>query len=155
MKLYCLFAIFRGAMNVLIVALLSLLPLLNAQTRVDEAQLRITGPAVVFFGPSQADRDSIARGEGLEIDDILDDFNYTTGKVAVYLSSQRIPVHFTTDPRVLITLQGSRSRTFERRTIPDIVGMILTDGTAEPRVLPGIQTDRELIAEIDTFFHLQ
>jgi hypothetical protein len=125
---------------------------LSAQTA--DAPLRVHGPCVVFFGPSRAERDSIARGEGLEIDDIMDDFNLNAGKVAVFLRRAAIPSEFT-ESRIVIVMTGAvTSRTFDRSSIEDPVGMILTDGLHEPRVVPGRGTDRDLLLQISEYFHL-
>ena len=124
---------------------------LSAQTA--DTPLRVNGPRVVFFTPSRAERDSIARNEGLEIDDVLDDFNYYAGKTAVFLSRAAIPSEFT-ESRILIVKTGPATfRTFDRRSIEDPVGMILTDGVHEPRVVPGRGTDRDFIVQINEYFH--
>ncbi len=124
----------------------------SAQTA--DAPLRVHGPRVVFFGPSRAERDSIARSEGLEIDDVMDDFNYSAGKAAVFLSRAAIATEFT-ESRIIIVMTGAATaRTFDRRSIEDPVGMILTDGVHEPRVVPGRGTERDLIVQISEYFHL-
>ena len=126
----------------------------SASGQTADAPLRVHGTCVVFFGPSRAERDSIARGEGLEIDDVVDDFNYYAGKAAVFLSRAGIPAEFT-ESRIVIVMTGAlTSRTFDRRSIEDPVGMILTDGVHEPRVVPGAGTDRDLIVQISEYFHL-
>ncbi len=116
--------------------------------------MRVSGVRVVFFGPSRAERDSIARDEGLEIDDLLDDFNYNAGKAAVFLNRAGIPSEFTESRLVIVNKGGGQFRTFDRKSIPDPVGMILTDGFHEPRVVPGRGTDRDLLIEIRDYFHL-
>jgi hypothetical protein len=119
-----------------------------------DAPLRVRGPCVVFFGPSRAERDSIARSEGLEIDDVVDDFNYYAGKTAVFLSRAAIPAEFTESRTVVVMTGAATSRTIDRRTIEDPVGMILTDGVHEPRIVPGGGTDRDLMVQISEYFHL-
>jgi hypothetical protein len=124
----------------------------SAQTA--DAPLRVNGPRVVFFTPSRAERDSIARSEGLEIDDVMDDFNYYAGKTAVFLNRARIPAEFTESRTVIVKIGAATFRTFDRKSIQDPVGMILTDGFHEPRVVPGRGTDRDLILQISEYFHL-
>jgi hypothetical protein len=125
-----------------------------APAQTADSPLRVHGPCVVFFGPSRAERDSIARSEGLEIDDVMDDFNYYAGKAAVFLSRAAIPAEFT-ESRIVIVMTGpATSRTIDLKTIPDPLGMILTDGFHEPRVVPGRGTDRDLILQINEYFHL-
>jgi hypothetical protein len=121
----------------------------------EQTPLQVSGARVVFFGPTRPERDSIAAMDGLEVDDVLDDFNYYTGKVAVYLSGQKIPFEFTTSTIILVRVDKSKFRTFDRKEVPELVGMILTDGIQEPRLVRGAGTERDLIAEIVEFFHLR
>lgn len=114
-----------------------------------------SGASVIFFSPPRAERDSIAQAEGLEIDDILDDFQYASGKAAVYLGTHRIPVAFTSDARIVVKLRNGRMHTFDRRTVSGLVGMILTDGLQEPRLVAGVAPYGEVVSQIDAFFHLK
>jgi len=126
-----------------------------APAQVPDATLRVNGPRVVFFSPSRAERDSIARSEGLEIDDVMDDFNYYAGKTSVFLSHRGIPAEFSEARTFIVKVGTATFRTFDRRSIPDPVGMILADGVHEPRVVPGRGTDRDLILEIQEYFRLK
>jgi hypothetical protein len=121
----------------------------------EQPPLQVSGPKVVFFGPTRPERDSIAAMDGLEVDDVLDDFNYYTGKVAVYLSGQKIPFEFTTSTIILVRVDKGKFRTFDRKEVHELVGMILTDGIQEPQLVRGAGTERDLIAEIVEFFHLR
>ena len=125
-----------------------------AAAQASDAPLRVSGVRVVFFGPARAERDSLAQAEGFEIDDLLDDFNLYAGKTAVFLSRTGIPSEFTESRTVIVKVGTATFRTLDRRSIPDPVGMILTDGFHEPRVVPGRGTDRDLILEIREYFHL-
>ena len=125
-----------------------------AVTQTPDAPLRVNGLRAVFFAPSRAERDSIARGEGLEIDDVMDDFNFYAGKAVVFLNHAGIPAEFTDSRIVIVKIGTAGFRTFDRRSMPDPVGMILTDGVHEPRVIPGQGTDRDLILQIREYFHL-
>jgi hypothetical protein len=119
------------------------------------APLQVSGVHVVFFGPARAERDSIARMEGLEIDDIIDDFNLSAGKTAVFLNHAGIPSEFTESRFIIVKVGQATFRTFDRWSIQDPVGMILTDGVREPRVVPGRGTDRDLLIEIREYYHLE
>jgi len=143
----------RNALTRSLVLLLSIPPF-SASAQVAAGPLIVHGPRVVFFGPSRAERDSIARDEGLEIDDLMDDFNYYAGKAAVFLSRSGIPSEFSDNRTVILKVGASVVRTFDRKSIQDPVGMILTDGVHEPRVVPGAGTDRDLILQIQEYFHL-
>jgi hypothetical protein len=144
----------RGIRSLQVLALLLIFGASFAAAQAAEAPLRVSGVRVVFFGPARAERDSLAGSEGLEIDDLLDDFNLYAGKTAVFLGRTGIPSEFTESRIVIVKVGAATYRTFDRRSIPDPVGMILTDGFHEPRVVPGRGTDRDLILEIREYFHL-
>jgi len=117
--------------------------------------LQVTGTGVVFFGPTQAERDSIIRTEGLEAAQVFDDYDYVAGKSASYLKGLGIVVEFTTSPAVLVKIGDQGIRVYERKKLADYVGVILTDGLQEPRLLLGVATDEELVAEFKDFFQLK
>jgi hypothetical protein len=114
----------------------------------------VNGVHVVFFGPSRAEHDSIAASEGLEIDDVLDDFNLYAGKVAVFLRRTGISAESTESRLIIVKIGASTYRTIDRRSLEDPVGMILSDGVHEPRIVPGRGTDRDLILQIREYYHL-
>ena len=117
--------------------------------------LVMSGPCVVFFSPSRAERDSIAAGEGPEIDDLLDDFNLSAGKTAVFLSRYRIRTEFTEARPVIYKNAGGAPRVFERRSVPDPVGLIMSDGVNAPRFIPGRGTERDFILAATEYFHIR
>jgi len=117
--------------------------------------LTVSGPCVVFFSPTRAERDSIANSEGLEIDDLLDDFNLSAGKTAVYLSRFGLRTEFTEARTVIVRIAGGSARTFDRRSIPDPVGLLLVDGVNAPRLVPGRGTERDFILAVNEYFRLQ
>ena len=120
-----------------------------------ENPLVVTGAKVIFFAPMKAEVDSIVANEGLEITDVLDDYDFATGKVAYYLTSLKIPCAFTDRQVILFKLSHNRVRRFDRRLIADPMGMILTDGEQEPRLIAGPREEPQLISEINTFFHIE
>ena len=146
----------RHAWRAAVTALLIVAPGVSsrAPAQIAPTPLQVSGVRVVFFGPAREERDSIAQNEGLEIDDIIDDFNLSAGKTAVFLSRTGIPSEFTESRFIVVKVGQATFRTFDRRSIPDPVGMILTDGVHEPRVVPGRGTDRDLLIEIREYYHL-
>lgn len=136
--------------------ILTFLPLVLLQIvpqRADRSELQVTGPKVVFFGPTRAERDSIIRAEGVEVGAIFDDFDYYTAKANTYLKNRGVPTEFSTQTVIMVKIGDRGLRKIDRKTIPDFLGVILTDGVQEPRLLQGIATDEELIGEINEFFH--
>ncbi len=139
-------------------AILALLPLIVPQVIVQRSgpsELLVTGPKVVFFGPTRAERDSIIRTEGIVAGATFDDFDYYTGKANAYLKGRRIPAEFSTHSVIILKIGDRGIRKIERKTIPDYIGVILTDGVQEPRLIQGIATDEELIGEINDFFQFK
>lgn len=140
------------------IVLLGLLPIVFVQTgSAQEAkpQETIAGSAVIFFGPTKEEGDSLVQLSGLDLADVFDDFDLAAGKSAVYAGRREIPVHFTTSPAVFVKLSTGKIRRFDRRMVPEHVGMILTDGFQEPRILAGITDERRLTVEINEFFNIK
>jgi len=122
---------------------------------VPDQPLVVSGPCVVFFSPTRAERDSIAAADGLEIDDLLDDFNLSAGKTAVFLSRYRIRTEFTEARTIIFRNAGGAARTFVRSSVPDPVGLILSDGVNAPRFIPGRGTERDFIIAASEYFRLR
>jgi len=135
--------------------LLTLILLQTTQMQTGQSELQVTGTKVLFFGPTQAERDSVIRTEGIEAGAAFDDFDYYTAKATAYLKGRRIPAEFTTRTSILVRIGEHGIRKIDRKKIPDFIGVILTDGVQEPRLIQGIATDEELIGEINDFFRLK
>ncbi len=116
--------------------------------------VELKGPVVLFYGPTREERDSLAAAEGLEIDDVLDDFNLSSGQTAVYLSSKSIPYRSSMSRVFVVHLKNAGTRRIERLNIPGPVGLLLSDGLQRVSVVPGEQTSREMISQINEFFGL-
>jgi hypothetical protein len=119
------------------------------------SQLVVNGVRVVFFGPTPSERDSIIRVEGLAAAQLFDDFDYYGGKASAFLRTRGIDVQQTTAGMISVGLGDNKVRKIDRRSTPDAMGVILTDGKQEPRLMPGEFTDEELIAECKDFFRLK
>lgn len=140
------------------VVVLAFLATVSAQTTFGQeakSQGPIAGPAVIFFGPTKAEGDSLVQLSGLELADVFDEFDLAAGKAAVYAKNRGLQVQFTTSPITLLKLPNKKIRAVDRRTIPEYVGMILTDGVQEPRIVPGIADERRLFVEINEFFNIK
>lgn len=113
------------------------------------------GPRVIFYSPTMAERDSIIRIEGPDIAQLLDDFDYYTGRVSSFLRQHLIRVEFSSDSLIAARAREARIRLFERAKLGDIFGAILTDGVQEPRVFPGLVNEDEFVAEVRNFYRLK
>ena len=65
-----------------------------------------------------------------------------------------IGVEFTESRVILVKLSRNRVRRIDRNHLTDPVGMVLTDGEQEPRLIAGPRDDAQLISEINSFFHI-
>ena len=131
---------------------LPLAPFCHAQE--ERSPIVVTGPIVVFFGPTKSEGDSITQSEGLDIANMLDDFDLASGRTSVYLSRKKIPYRFTTSPTMYVKLSSGKVRRFDRKAIPDLVGMILSDGQQEPRLVSGSAGEQALVSQINDFFRI-
>lgn len=118
-------------------------------------EITVSGRAVVFVAPADAERDSLVRADGLEMARLLDDFDYYAGRASTFLRQRRIRVESTTSPSVVVRLGDGRQRRLERRLLDDVFCVVLTDSLQEPRLITGVLSDEELIAEFKDFFRLK
>jgi hypothetical protein len=106
--------------------------------------LYVSGKAVVFFGPSQADA----------IDEALYDFYHYRLKVLPYLKANTIKEFSTAKLKIQIRLNATENIIFHRETFDDVVGLIMTDGQQQPSIFLGPATDAELISMFEAYFGL-
>ncbi len=132
---------------------LLLLPFVG-RAQQEASSLVVQGPMVVFFEPTKAEGDSITQSEGLDNAAMLDDYELASGKTAVYLSRKKIPYQYTTSQTIYVKLSNGKVRRFDRKAIPDLVGMILSDGVKEPRLVSGSAAEQALIFQINDFFRI-
>jgi hypothetical protein len=135
--------------------LLALSLILPLQAGPIRPSLPPAGPRVIFYSPTMAERDSIIRIEGPDIAQLLDDFDYYTGRASSYLRQNIIRAEFTSDPLISVRGREARIRILERVKLEDFFGAILTDGLQEPRVLPGVVAEDEFVAEVRNFYRLK
>jgi hypothetical protein len=143
-------------MNVLL--LIALFPFAATQLTKSPANppaLVVTGARVIFFGPTQTERDSIIHVEGIDAGQVFDDFDYYSGKVGSYLKRRGVGVIITTSPVIVVQFGDKLVRAIERKKLQDFVGIILTDGVQEPRLYLGVSSDEELVSECAQFFKLK
>jgi len=99
-----------------------------------------SGRIVVFFYPSQAEYDSLARDENSGIDEVLGDFQFYAGQVQSFLKDHQIASTMT-EADVIEIEWSKKTFRFERCIGEHIVGMILSDGVHLPKVVFGVDTD--------------
>jgi hypothetical protein len=121
----------------------------------DNDTLYITGKAVVFFGPSQAEYMSMTHEQKDAIDEDLYDFYHYRGKVQKYLELNEIQDFDTARSKIQIQLAGDDRITYHRKSLDHIVGIIMTDPQQQPKVILGVYKNSELISVFEEYFGLE
>ncbi len=116
--------------------------------------VEVKGKAVVFFGPTEQEYNSLSENERNEWSEVLSDFYHYRDKTIPYLESHKIKLVITAMSKITIQV-GSNTRTYTRKKFKHIVGYILTDGTNEPKVVEGVGTDIDLINDFSHYFKIK
>ncbi len=125
------------------------------QTETFEDTLDVSGKAVVFFGPSQAEYVSMSDSEKDKIDETLYDFYHYRRKVLAFLELNNIREFSTGHLKIRIQLEGNESIIYYRRGFGQVVGVIMTDGHYQPEIFLGAATDSSLVSMFKEFFDLE
>jgi hypothetical protein len=129
-------------------------PVSAGQGEVNKDTLHVSGKAVVFFGPSQAEYVAMTDQEKDKIDEALYDFYHYRNKVLSYLESNNIQEFSTVRHKIEIQIAGIESIIYVREAFEHVVGLIMTDGEQEPKVFLGAATDLDLISMFEEYFYL-
>ena len=105
--------------------------------------------AVYFFGPSNAELDTLNENYL----DAIDDFNYYTNGVVPFIEQNNIQIEYLSDRNIVIKYGIDSSITVNRDSIN--FGTILYDGENKPKILKYVLTDDELKEEIKAYFKLK
>jgi len=116
--------------------------------------LDVKGKAVVFFGPTEREYNSLTENYKNEWSEVLSDFYHYRDKTIPYLESNKIKPIVTANTKIIIHT-GTNARTFVRKNFKHIVGYILTDGNKKPKVVEGVGTDMDLINDFKEYFGLK
>lgn len=115
--------------------------------------LRVLEEAVICFGVSQSERDSLAQVDS-GFEEVLSDFQFYVGKIRSFLDSCNISFGETTASAFSVIEDGRKPIEFLRDSLGADVGIILIRPGKKPRVLPGVFTDQELRLEVVKYFGL-
>jgi len=129
-------------------------PVFAGQTENLEDTLHVSGKAVVFFGPSQAEYLSMSDKEKDEVDQQLYDFYHHRRKVLPFLELYAITEFSTVRSKILIELDNNKRIIYDRKEFGQVVGLIMTDGHHEPKIFLGAATDSQIIAMCYEYFNL-
>lgn len=142
--------IFYVVLALLIVAV----PGFAGQTQTPDDTVHVSGKAVVFFGPSQAEYMSMSDQEKNEINQLLYDFYHHRGNVLSFLESYEINEINTARSKILIELDGKKTIIYDRKDFGQVVGLIMTDGYHNPKIVLGVATDSQIIDMCYEYFNL-
>ena len=140
--------------TVILVLLIMGVPAFAGQTETHEDAFRVSGKAVVFFGPSSAEYLSMSDKEKDKIDQLLYDFYHHRGRVLPFLELNAIEGSSTDRAKILIELDDNKSIIYDRKDLGQVVGLIMTDGHQEPKVFLGAPTDSQIIDMCYKYFDL-
>jgi len=121
----------------------------------DSASLKVSGKAVVFFGPSKKEYDLLPDDEKAEMDEVLSDFYFYSDKLMTYLKRHRIYSIMTSVKTIEIRLDNGSKTSYKRKDFDHAVGIIMTDGKQKPNVILGVDTDEDLLPELEKYFHMK
>jgi len=124
------------------------------QAGVADDTLYVSGRAVVFFGPSQAEYLAMTHGDKDAIDHDLYYFYHFRNKVLPFLKSNKIEEFSTVRPDIQVQFAGNERIHYVRSDFERAVGLIMTDGLHEPTVFLGFATESELISMFEAYFDL-
>jgi hypothetical protein len=140
--------------NAILALLIVAAPAFAGQTETHEDALRVSGKAVVFFGPSQIEYLSMSDKDKDEMDELLYDFYHNRQKVLPFLELYAIKGLSTARSKILIKFDDNKSVMYHRKDFGQVVGLIMTDGHQEPRIFLGAPTDSQIIAMCYEYFGL-
>lgn len=122
--------------------------------RAEDKVAEVKGKAVVFFGPTEKEYQSISENEQNEWNEVLSDFYYYRDKTIPYLESHQIKPLITANSEIIIHTDA-KTRAYARKKFKHIVGYILTDGKNEPKVVESVGTDIDLINDFREYFKIK
>ena len=130
-------------------------PGLAGQTETPDDTVHVSGKAVVFFGPSQAEYLSMSDQEKNEINRLLYDFYHYREQVLSFLELNEINEINTARSKILIELDGNKRLIYNRKDFGKVVGLIMTDGFHTPKIFLGAATDSQIIDMCYQYFKLE
>jgi hypothetical protein len=117
--------------------------------------LMLSRQAIVFFGPTQAERDSLNLIKDSGIEEVLDDYLLYVGRIRNFIDSNKISTHETTARTFILLQQGRKPVRLSRKSIGSDVGFIFIKHGKKPKILKGVYTDLDLRLLISDYFGLK
>jgi len=124
----------------------------SAQEQADT--LMLSRQAIVFFGPTQAERDSLSLIKDSGIEEVLDDYLLYVGRIRNFIDSNQISTNETAARTFILLQQGRKPVRLSRKSIGSYVGFIFMKHGKKPKILKWVYTDLDLRQLINDYFGL-
>lgn len=107
--------------------------------------------SIVFFQLDQAEYDTLNAAKKREAEAVLYDFHYYASQAREHLEAGGIRVIFTTCDTIRTATKGEK-KDFHKKSLADYCGSIFVKKGEEPKIVPDVMTDGEIINEAEKFF---
>lgn len=116
--------------------------------------VRVEGRMAVFYALSQAELDSLSPEDQEAYNELLSDFYEYSGRLGHYLDKHGIK-HILTGSRHVEVKAGSKTYCYDKTKLKEEVGVILSDGRKQPKIIPGLFTDSEVMPAVVKYYSLK
>lgn len=106
---------------------------------------------VIFFAPSSTELAARIDNEP-GLDESMSDFDFYVNEFMNNPGRADLVIRYEDEASLNFKLADNSIIQFQRAQQPQACGIILFNGTAEPKVLPGVMTDGEIRKSVDDFF---
>lgn len=116
--------------------------------------VKVSGRVVVFYAISQMQLDLLSQDDREAYTELLSDFYEYAGRLGRYLDKQGIK-HILTGSRFIKVKAGKKTYCYDKTKFEEEVGVILSDGKKQPKVVHGLFTDFEISPVVDEYYSLK
>lgn len=116
--------------------------------------VRVEGRVAVFYSLSQVELDSLSSEDQEAYSELLSDFYEYTGRLGRNLDKHCIK-HILTGSRFIEVKAGRKVYCYDKTKLEEEVGVILSDGRKQPKVIPGLFTDSEVMPTVTKHYSLK
>lgn len=120
----------------------------------DKDTERVSGRVAVFYAPSQAQFSSLSQDDQEAYTELLSDFYEYVGLLGRFLGKHGIK-HILTGSRYIEVKAGGKAYCYDKKKLEDELGVILSDGKKQPKLIQGIFTDTEMVPTVVEYYSLK
>lgn len=114
----------------------------------------VAGRVAVFYALSQAELDSLSSENQEAYNELLSDFYEYARRLGDILDKHGIE-HILTGSRYVEIKADKKAYCYDKAKLKEEVGVILSDGRKQPKVIPGLFTDSEVLPTIADYYSLK